>query len=67
MSSLPTSTAKLEDHPVDAPLAASGGVPFAPKLQRDPITAWIELMEVVEMLCPRWPERPLVVGKDYRL
>ena len=51
----------------EAVLVASGGVPYAQQTQRDPITAWIELMEVVEILCPRRPERPLVIGKDYRL
>ena len=25
---------------------------------RDPIAAWMKLMEVVEILCPRWPTRP---------
>lgn len=67
MNSLPTSTLKPETHRDTAPLAAAGGVPYAPQTQRDPITAWIELMEVVEILCPRRPERPLVIGKDYRL
>ena len=69
MKSLPTSIAKPETQPAQAhaPLAAAGGVSYAPKTQRDPITAWIELMEVVEALCPRWPERRLVIGKDYRL
>ncbi|HEV2606428.1 MAG TPA: hypothetical protein VGT79_00455 [Xanthomonadaceae bacterium] len=51
----------------EAVLVASGGVPYLPQTQRDPIAAWIELMEVVEILCPRRPERPLVIGKDYRL
>lgn len=64
---MPTSIAKPEIQNDHAPLAAAGGMPYAPQTQRDPITAWIELMEVVEMLCPRWPERPLVIGTDYRL
>lgn len=67
MNSLPTSTAKPEFLPIHQPLANAGGVAYAPEMQRDPITAWMELMEVVEMLCPRWPDRALVVGKDYRL
>ncbi len=67
MNSLPTLIAKLEMQNDHAPLAVAGGVPYAPQTQRDPITAWIELMEVVEMLCPCWPERPLVIGTGYRL
>jgi hypothetical protein len=34
---------------------------------RQPIDAWIDLMEVVEALCPTWPERGLSCGVDYRL
>jgi hypothetical protein len=37
-------------------LAAEAGVPYTPD-HRNPIAAWIELMEVVEALCPRWPTR----------
>ena len=66
MNDSPTTDARPEprQEPV---LVVEGGVPFAPLSQCDPITAWIELMEVVEMLCPRWPERPLVIDTDYRL
>ena len=67
MNSLPTSTAKPEILRILQPLANAGGVSYAPATARDPIAAWMELMEVVEMLCPRWPERPLVIGTDYRL
>lgn len=67
MNSLPNPIAKPGIVPAEQPLANAGGVRYAPQKQRDPITAWIELMEVVEMLCPHWPERPLVIGKDYRL
>ena len=35
---------------------AEAGVPYAPEY-RDPISAWIDLMDVVEALCPKWPER----------
>jgi hypothetical protein len=48
-------------------LIASAGRSEAPALLRDPFVAWIELMEVVEMLCPKWPERAPVVGGVYRL
>ena len=50
-----------------APLVASAGHNNAPALLRDPFVAWFELMEVVEMLCPRWPQRAQVVGGVYRL
>lgn len=33
----------------------------------DPIAAWLDLMEVVEALCPQWPERSKGRGGDYRL
>lgn len=39
-------------------------------LARGDLADWIDLMEVVEALCPRWPERTAPVGKgpcDYRL
>lgn len=35
-----------------SPIAADAGVPYLPEYRtRDPIAAWIELMEA---LCPRW-------------
>lgn len=40
-------------------LVAEGGAAFQASPHADPIAAWIELMEVVEALCPRWPERTL--------
>lgn len=33
----------------------------------DPIVAWLDLMEVVEALCPVWPERCVGRGGQYRL
>ena len=48
-------------------LLAEGGVVYAPVLRRDPIEAFIELMEVVEALCPVWPCHDLRIGTDYRL
>ena len=38
-------------------LARDAGVPYYLPAQDDPFKAWIELMEAVEALCPRWPER----------
>ena len=44
-----------------AVLAREAGVPFQPPLGNatgiDPITEWLSLMEVVQMLCPVWPVR----------
>ena len=31
------------------------------------LSDWIELMEVVEALCPVWPARELNEGGDYKL
>src|SRR3546814_1634140 len=41
----------------DAPviLAANGGPPQALPPSADPIADWLDLMEVVEALCPEWP------------
>ena len=64
MNSLPNLIAEL---PKPVPLAADGGVAFAPLLHRDSIDAWIDLMEAIEALCPRWPDRPWATGTDYRL
>ena len=47
-------------HP-EAVLVREAGVPFQPPLGNasgiDPITEWLSLMEVVEMLCPVWHVR----------
>jgi len=34
---------------------------------QDPIAAWLDLMEVVEALCPEWPAREVMMNGDYRL
>lgn len=39
------------------PLVREAGRPYEPAIRDDPLQAWIELMEVVEALCTRWPER----------
>jgi hypothetical protein len=61
----------VERHPkTDAPilLVADGGLPDTLPPSTDPIADWIDLMEVVEALCPKWPppEAPRV-GWVYRL
>ena len=55
-----------------AVLAREAGVPFQPLLGNasgiDPITEWLSLMEVVQMLCPVWPVRDKPMqGKHWRL
>lgn len=49
-------------------LCADGGLQNVLPRSADPIADWIDLMEVVEALCPKWPapERPRV-GWVYRL
>lgn len=66
MNSSPASTASpapREGAPLAASAGAADGLPVAP----DPIAAWMDLMEAVEALCPRWPDRPRPAGRDYRL
>ena len=48
-------------------LLADGSVANTPVLRRDPIEAFIELLEVVEALCPVWPPRNARIASDYRL
>lgn len=43
------------------------GVPYDPAHSTDPWERWLELMEVVEELCPRWPERERRAGGVFRL
>jgi len=46
---LPTETQPL--------FVSEGGVEYRVSDAVDPFDAWVQLMEVVEALCPRWPER----------
>lgn len=34
---------------------------------QDPVAAWLDLMEVVEALCPEWPQRSVRAWRDFRL
>lgn len=34
---------------------------------QDPIAAWLDLMEVVEALCPQWPQRSARALREFRL
>lgn len=53
--------------PVPAPLAANAGIRRR-RVFADPIQRWIELMDLIEGLSPRWPSRlRMVAGTDFRL
>ena len=64
--------AALNPADAGAVLAREAGVPFQPPMGNDfgidPITEWLSLMEVVQMLCPVWPvrDRPMQ-GNHWRL
>jgi hypothetical protein len=56
--------------PLPYPIAGPAVGPRLLPPARGDLSDWIDLMEVVEALCPRWPERPAPAGKgqrDYRL
>ena len=40
-------------------LVAEGGAAYRPLRSNDSLADWMELMEAVEALCPRWPVRSL--------
>lgn len=49
-------------------LVAHGGLSNTLPRSSDPIGDWIDLMETVEALCPKWPApEPPPVGWVYRL
>ena len=49
-------------------LVAEGGLQNTLPPSSDPIADWVDLMEAVEALCPKWPQRkPPRVGWVYRL
>lgn len=55
MTSSPTSgPADAMNEPV---LVREAGVQYVSGPSSEPIEAWVELMEAVEALCPRWPDR----------
>lgn len=60
--------------PIGAPvlLAGEAGMPYAPSLSNasaiDPFAEWLDLMEVVYMLCPTWTVRDQpMLGEHWRL
>jgi len=50
-----------------APLTVVAGWHSVLPVPQHPIEAWIDLMEVVEALCPVWPEATAARTGDYRL
>ena len=50
-------------------LAREAGIAFQPQpFNIDPFAEWLSLMEVVQMLCPAWPERIQTVrGKEWKI
>ena len=52
----------------NAILVRDAGLPFQLPAHVDPITQWLSLMEVVQMLCPEWPVRDnRMMGEHWRL
>lgn len=50
-----------------APLATSAGIRRR-RVSAEPLQRWIDLMELIEGLSPRWPSRlRRVTGSDFRL
>ncbi|MFC4821565.1 hypothetical protein [Dokdonella ginsengisoli] len=58
---------RSRNEPEIAGLAAEAGVPYVPRHPDDPIGDWIGLMEAVEALCPRWPQREPTIGERFEL
>jgi len=48
-------------------LAGSAGVGYKPASARDPLLRFFELMEVVQLLCPRWPPRAPGMRGEFRI
>jgi len=46
----------------EPPLAANGGVDVSARVDEDPFRTLDDLMAVVEVLCPIWPQRGTFVN-----
>jgi hypothetical protein len=57
MNSSQTPHARPAEQRAHVLLVGEGGVPYVASGGRDPMESWVELMEVVEALCVRWPAR----------
>lgn len=64
MKSSPVPTLEIASREV---FVREAGVPYRPERERDPIDAWISLMEAVEALCPRWPARERRIAGTFKL
>lgn len=62
-----TSSPADDSVPLEPPLSVVAGWQSVLPVPARPIEAWLDLMEVVEALCPEWPEAPPPVRADYRL
>jgi hypothetical protein len=68
MNSSPKQSSPAPELPPEPILVREAGLPYRPKPAADPFERWIALMEVVEALCPRWPERPPPTkGAEFKL
>ena len=52
--------------PSREPLAGDAGVPFE-SVARGDLSDWVELMEVVEALCPVWPPHEPIFRGEFKL
>ncbi|MBS0555910.1 MAG: hypothetical protein JSR27_00695 [Proteobacteria bacterium] len=64
MKSSPTSTT---DDPRREFFVREAGIAYRSSRERDPFEAWISLMDAVEALCPRWPERERRMTGEFKL
>jgi hypothetical protein len=50
-------------------LVRDAGVPYQPlRASEDPFVEWVSLMEVVQILCPKWPPRKRpILGTSWKL
>lgn len=52
---------------VDQPFAGNGVQEVVQPVGKGDLSDWVELMEVVEALCPVWPVAPVRRNGGYRL
>ena len=64
MSSSPDDAPRAVETP---PLTVVAGWDSVLPVPQDPIGAWLDLMEVVEALCPQWPAQAATRAREFRL
>ena len=64
MNSSPDDAPRAFDVP---PLTVVAGWDSVLPVPQDPIGAWLDLMDVVEALCPQWPEPTPARAREFRL